>query len=89
MIALAPRKGKDGKSEYSASDNAMSLPFSEEGRRKAIEATLDDLTKRFGEGTVVRLGDATHMQVDVIAHHRHCRWRRWYPARARHRNLRS
>lgn len=44
----------------------MSLPFSEEGRRKAIEATLDDLTKRFGEGTVVRLGDAGHMQVDVI-----------------------
>jgi recombination protein RecA len=67
MIALAPRKGKDGKSEYASMDNsAMSLPFSEEGRRKAIEATLDDLTKRFGEGTVVRLGDAPHMQVDVI-----------------------
>ena len=30
----------------------------DEGRMKALEATLTDLTKRFGDGTVVRLGDA-------------------------------
>jgi recombination protein RecA len=33
---------------------------------KALEATLTDLTKRFGDGTVVRLGDASHMEVAVI-----------------------
>ncbi|MBN8617812.1 MAG: recombinase RecA [Anaerolineae bacterium] len=33
---------------------------------KALEATLADLTKRFGDGTVVRLGDAGHMAVEVI-----------------------
>jgi recombination protein RecA len=33
---------------------------------KALEATLADLTKRFGDGTIVRLGDAGHMAVEVI-----------------------
>lgn len=33
---------------------------------KALEATLADLTKRFGDGTVVRLGDASHLAVEVI-----------------------
>ena len=35
-------------------------------RQKALENTLSELTKRFGDGTIVRLGDATHLQVDVI-----------------------
>src|SRR5215207_4987290 len=38
----------------------------EDGRMKALEAALADLTKRFGDGTIVRLGDATHMIVDII-----------------------
>jgi recombination protein RecA len=37
-----------------------------EAKLKAIEATLADITKRFGDGTVIRLGDAKHMQVDTI-----------------------
>jgi protein RecA len=36
------------------------------GRMKALEATLADLTKRYGDGTVVRLGDASHMAVEII-----------------------
>lgn len=36
------------------------------GRSKALDATLADLTKRFGDGTVVRLGDAQHLQVAAI-----------------------
>ncbi|MEP7293426.1 MAG: recombinase RecA [Chloroflexota bacterium] len=36
------------------------------GRMKALEATLTDLTKRFGDGAVIRLGDAAHMEVEVI-----------------------
>jgi recombination protein RecA len=37
-----------------------------EGRTKALESTLASITKRFGEGTVIRLGDAAHMQVASI-----------------------
>lgn len=40
--------------------------MADEGRRKALEAALATLTKRFGEGTVMRLGEATHLAVDVI-----------------------
>lgn len=38
----------------------------QEGRAKALESTLASITKRFGEGTVIRLGDAAHMQVASI-----------------------
>jgi len=35
-------------------------------REQALEKTLSELTKRFGDGTIVRLGDANHMEVSVI-----------------------
>jgi recombination protein RecA len=38
----------------------------DDGRLRALDATLKDLTKRFGEGVVLRLGDAQHLQVQVI-----------------------
>ncbi len=38
----------------------------DEARQKALDAALGDLTKRFGDGTVVRLGDATHLAVETI-----------------------
>nr|WP_275944754.1 recombinase RecA [Phototrophicus methaneseepsis] len=38
----------------------------DEGRIKALDAALTDITKRYGDGTIIRLGDAAHMQVDVI-----------------------
>ena len=38
----------------------------DDGRLRALDATLKDLTKRFGEGAVLRLGDAQHLQVQVI-----------------------
>ncbi|HID90101.1 MAG TPA: recombinase RecA [Anaerolineae bacterium] len=37
-----------------------------EGRRKALEAALAALEKRFGEGAIMRLGEASHLQVEVI-----------------------
>ncbi len=40
--------------------------LNEEGRKKAIEVTLGEIAKKYGEGAVVRLGDASHLQVDVI-----------------------
>jgi recombination protein RecA len=37
-----------------------------EGRGKALESTLLNIKKRFGDGAIVRLGEATHLDVDVI-----------------------
>ncbi len=40
--------------------------MSDKKRERALENTLASLTKRFGEGVIMRLGDATHMQVETI-----------------------
>jgi recombination protein RecA len=40
--------------------------MSDEGRAKALESALSDITKRFGDGSILRLGDATHLHVDTI-----------------------
>jgi recombination protein RecA len=37
-----------------------------DGKQIALDKALGDLTKRFGEGTVMRLGEAHHLAVDVI-----------------------
>ncbi|MBE2201826.1 MAG: recombinase RecA [Anaerolinea sp.] len=36
------------------------------GRVAALEKTLESLTKRFGEGIIMRLGEAQHMNIEVI-----------------------
>src|SRR5258707_12420268 len=41
--------------------------MADDGRHKALDAALQELTKRFGDGTVVRLGDAQHLQVSAIS----------------------
>ncbi len=38
----------------------------DEGRLASLDKTLKDLTKKFGDGTIMRLGEASHMQVEVI-----------------------
>ncbi len=38
----------------------------DEGKLKALDAALQDLTKRFGDGAIIRLGDATHLSIEVI-----------------------
>ncbi|MBS3783811.1 MAG: recombinase RecA [Anaerolineae bacterium] len=35
-------------------------------REKALDRALDNLTKRFGDGAIMRLGEASHLDVDVI-----------------------
>ncbi|HEY73733.1 MAG TPA: DNA recombination/repair protein RecA, partial [Thermoflexia bacterium] len=40
--------------------------MAKDGREKALDVALANLTKRFGEGTVMRLGEATHLQVETI-----------------------
>jgi recombination protein RecA len=37
-----------------------------DGRAEALDKALKDLTKRFGDGAIMKLGDASQLQVDVI-----------------------
>ncbi len=37
-----------------------------DGRSSTLEKTLDSITKRFGEGTIMRLGEAHNLQVETI-----------------------
>jgi recombination protein RecA len=37
-----------------------------DGRTKALESTLANLTKRFGDGAIMRLGEASHLKVEAI-----------------------
>ena len=38
----------------------------EKGRDRALETALAGIQKRFGEGAIMRLGDARHLQVEAI-----------------------
>lgn len=38
----------------------------DEARQVALEKAVDDLTKRYGEGAIMRMGEAHHLDVDVI-----------------------
>ena len=40
--------------------------MAEKGRQQALNTALANLTKRFGEGTVMRLGEAAHLNVEAI-----------------------
>jgi recombination protein RecA len=40
--------------------------MSTEGRQKALETTLAGLNKRYGDGVVMKLGEATRLQVEAI-----------------------
>ena len=37
-----------------------------QGRQKALDVALANLTKRFGDGAIMRLGEATHLHVEII-----------------------
>ena len=39
----------------------------QEGRAKALDVTLANITKRFGDGAIMRLGEAAHLTVDAIS----------------------
>jgi len=52
-----------------AKKNQLSLPPDgevDESKAIALEKALGDITKRYGEGAIMRLGEAQHMLVDVI-----------------------
>ncbi|MFZ0544435.1 MAG: ATPase domain-containing protein, partial [Candidatus Promineifilaceae bacterium] len=37
-----------------------------QGRSRALESALATIQKRFGEGAIMRLGDAHHLQIEAI-----------------------
>ena len=53
-------KGKKAKAAESKKNEMDS------GRARALDAVLGNITKRFGEGSIMRLGEATHLQVETI-----------------------
>jgi recombination protein RecA len=40
--------------------------MSDDGRAASLDKTLKELTKRYGDGAIMRLGEATHLHVDTI-----------------------
>ena len=49
-----------------ASRKANNDDKQETARLKALDAAVQDLTRRFGDGSIIRLGEATGLTVDVI-----------------------
>src|SRR5512139_2030587 len=37
-----------------------------DGKNKALETTLASITKKFGDGAIMRLGEATHLEIEAI-----------------------
>ncbi|HLF28865.1 MAG TPA: recombinase RecA [Anaerolineae bacterium] len=44
----------------------LAKPPVDPGRVRALDQTLSTIIKRFGEGTIMRLGEATHMRVETV-----------------------
>ena len=38
----------------------------QDGRERALETALTNITRRFGEGAIMKLGQADHLSVEVI-----------------------
>ncbi|CAG0930090.1 Protein RecA [Thermoflexales bacterium] len=52
-----------GKKSRSAEPKKAEL---DPGRARALDAVLGNIMKRFGEGSIMRLGEATHLKVETI-----------------------
>ncbi len=50
----------------SAKKEGKTLDATQQEKMKALEATLNSIEKEFGKGTVMKLGEKTAMQVDVV-----------------------
>ena len=53
-----------GKREESKQEGVVNMV--EAGKAKALETTLANLNKKYGEGVVMKLGDATKLNVESI-----------------------
>ncbi len=62
VVEEAPtRRRRKGQEEPGAG-----RPQLDAGRRSALDKALGDLVKRFGDGSIMRLGEAQHMNVEFI-----------------------
>ncbi|MCU0499345.1 MAG: recombinase RecA [Anaerolineae bacterium] len=62
---MARRKSKAEDSDLFTAGGGNS-PI-DESKQKALDTALNDITKRFGDGTVIRLGEAAHMHIETIS----------------------
>ncbi len=60
-----PREKKEAK-EAEVKAESKDKDSKDPSREQALDKALQELTKRFGEGTIMRLGDAHHLQVNVV-----------------------
>ncbi len=52
-----------------SSDSSSNVPMPsamDEARRAVLEKALTDITKRYGEGSIMRMGEAHHMTIEAI-----------------------
>lgn len=54
------------KTEETSTSSSLFDGVMDEGKRKALDAALGDINKRFGDGAIMRLGDAQNLKVDTI-----------------------
>lgn len=55
------------KQDLKKKQTALSIPESKEDRKKALDNAIAQLTKQYGEGAVMRLGEKTTANVQVIS----------------------
>ncbi len=60
------QKSKSSESSKAPVESRIGESRTDSGRVRALETTLSNLNKRFGDGVVMKLGDATAMQVEAI-----------------------
>ncbi len=63
--AEKPRRGRPPKHQ-AVEEAAPARPRLDPARLNAIDKALNDLTKKYGEGTIMRLGEASHLQVEAV-----------------------
>src|SRR5512141_313112 len=54
------------KSQPPAQPNPSRIDNMGDARRAVLDKALGDITKRYGEGAIMRMGEATHMAVESI-----------------------
>ena len=48
------------------SSNSSNDPKADDAKQAVLSKALDDITKRYGEGSIIRLGEARHLEVAAI-----------------------
>jgi len=63
---MAPRRKKQVAEELESKAAPLAKPQVDPGRLRALDQTLSTIVKRFGDGAIMRLGEATHMRIETI-----------------------